>query len=109
MTSPQLVRSVARPPNDYKLTLLYDTEDSVTPVGSLVISSEEDVPLSSGQEDRPKVRKCDPRPRGQPRPTDVSEYVPTPRERPVDVPVYKPTPRESLVDDPTLRVGPAGR
>ena len=42
--------------NDYKLTLSYDTEDSVTPVGSLVISSEEDVPLSSGQEDRPKVR-----------------------------------------------------
>ena len=64
--------------NEYKLTLSSDTEDSVTPVGSLVISSEKDVPLSSGQEDRRKVRKRDPRPRGQPRPTDVSEYVPTP-------------------------------
>ena len=92
--------------NDYKLTLSSDTDDSVTPLGSLVISSEEDVPLSSGQEDRRKVRKRDPRPRGQPRPTDVSEYVPTPGERPVDVPAYKPTPRERPVDDPTLRVGP---
>ena len=45
--------------NDYKLTLSYDTEDLITPVGSLVLSSEEDVPLSSGQEDRRKVRKRD--------------------------------------------------
>ena len=73
--------------NDFKLTLSYNTEHSINPVGSIVFSSEEDVPLSSGQEDRCKVRKRDPRPRGQPRPTDVPEYVPTPRERPVDVPV----------------------
>ena len=78
--------------NDYKVILSSDTEDSVTPVGSLVISSEEDVPLSSGQEDIRKVCKRDPHPRGQPRPTNVSEYVPTPGERPVNVPVYKPTP-----------------
>ena len=32
--------------NDYKLTLSYDMEDSVTPVGSIVFSSEEDVPLT---------------------------------------------------------------
>ena len=75
-------------------------------MGSIVFSSEEDVPLSSGQEDRRKVRRRDPRPRGQPRLTDVPEYVLTPRERPVDVPVYKPTPRERPVDDPTLRVRP---
>ena len=92
--------------NYYKLTLSYDTEDSITPVGSIVFSSEEDVPLSSGQEDRRKVCKCDPRPRGQPRPTDIPEYVPKPRERPVDVPVYEPTPRERPVDEPTLRVWP---
>ena len=92
--------------NDYKLTLSYDKEDSITPVGSIVFSSEEDVPLSSGQEDRRKVRKRDPHPGGQPRPTDVPEYVPTPRERPVDVPIYKPTPRERPVDEPTLRVWP---
>ena len=101
-------------------------------MGSIVFSSEEDVPLSSGQEDRRKVRKCDPRPRGQPRPTDVPEYVPTPRERPVneptlrvwpvDVLAYEPTPRERPVDDqiceprtlvrpidgPTLRERPVG-
>ena len=47
--------------NDYKLTLSYDTEDSITPVGSIVFSSEEDVPLSSGQEDRRKVHKREPR------------------------------------------------
>ena len=92
--------------NDFKLTLSYNTEDSITPVGSIVFSSEEDIPLSSGQEDRRKVRKRDPRPRGQPRPTDVPKYVPTPRERPVDVPVYKPTPRERPVDDLMLRVRP---
>ena len=37
-------------PLDFKVTLLYDLEDSITPVGSIVFSSEED-PLSSGQED----------------------------------------------------------
>ena len=83
--------------NDYKLTLSYDTEDSITPVGSIVFSSEEDVPLSSGQEDRRKVRKQDPRQKDQPGPTEVPKYVPKPRERPVDVPVYKPTPRDRPV------------
>ena len=48
-------------PHDFKVTLLYDSEDSDTPVGSIVFSSDEDVPLSSGQEDRRKVRKRDPR------------------------------------------------
>ena len=84
--------------NDYKLTLSYDTEDSITPVGSIVFSSEEDVPLSSGQEDRRKVRKREPRRKDQPGPTEVPEYVPKPMESPVDVPVYKPTPRDRPVD-----------
>ena len=92
--------------NDYKLKISYDTEDSITPVGSIVFSSEEDVPLSSGQEDRRKVRKQDPRENDQPGPTGVPEYVPTPREGPADVPVYKPTPRDRPVDGPTLRVRP---
>ena len=87
--------------NDYKLTLSYDTADSITPVGSIVFSSEEDVPLSSGQEDRRKVRKREPCRKDQPGLTEVPEYVPKPRERPVDVPVYKPT-----VDGPTLGVRP---
>ena len=78
-------------PHDFKLTLSYDTEDSVTPVGSIVFSSDEDA-LNFGQEDRRKVRKCDPRPMKQPRPTDVPAYEPTPRERPTNVPAYEPTP-----------------
>ena len=52
------------------MTLLYDSEDSDTRVGSIVFSSDEDVPLSSGQEDRRKVRKRDHRPVSQPVPTD---------------------------------------
>ena len=108
-------------PHDFKVTLLYDSEDSITPVGSIVFSSEEDVLLSSGQKDRRKVRKRDPRPMNQPRLTDVQEYEPTPREtpgdvtvyeptpreRPVDVSVYGRTPRERPVDEPTLRGRPA--
>ena len=90
-------------PHDFKVTRLYDSEDSITPVGSIVFSSGEDVPLSSGQEDRRKVRKRDPRPMNQPGPTDVPEYEPLPRERPGDVPVYEPTLRERQVDDPRLR------
>ena len=48
-------------PQDFKVTLLYNSEDSCTPVGSIVSSSDEDLPLSPGQEDRRKVRKRDTR------------------------------------------------
>ena len=67
---------------------------SITPVGSIVFSSDEDVPLSSGQEDRRKVRRREPCRNDQPGLTEVPEYVPEPKERPVDIPIYKPTPRE---------------
>ena len=67
-------------------------------MGSIVFSSEEDVPLSSCQEDRRKVRKRDPRPVSQPEPTDgpASEPKPepTPRERPVEIKT------DSLIDIP---------
>ena len=96
-------------PHDFRVTLLYDSDDSDTPVGSIVFSSEEEVPLSFGQEDRRKVRKHDPRPMKQPRPTDVPAYAPTARERPVDVPVYEPTPRERPVDDPGYEPTPRDR
>ena len=96
-------------PHDFKVTLLYDSEDSDTPVGSIEFSSDEDVLLSSGQEDQRKVRKRDPRPMNQPRPTDVPAYEPTPRERPVDVPVYEPTPRERPVDVPAYEPTPRER
>ena len=79
--------------NDYKLTMSIEAAHSITPVGSIVFSSDEDVPLSSGQEDRRKVRRWEPCQNDQPGPTEVPEYVPEPRERPVDIPIYKPTPR----------------
>ena len=98
-----------RSPHDFKVTLLYDSEDSDTPVGSIVFSSDEDVPMNFGQEDRRKVRKRDLRPMNQPRPTDVPAYEPTPRERPVDVPAYEPTPRERPVDVPAYEPTPRER
>ena len=91
------------------MTLLYDSEDLDTPVGSIVFSSDEDAPLNFGQEDRCKVRKRDPRPMNQPRPTDVPAYEPTPRERPVDAPGCEPTPRERPVDVPMYEPTPRER
>ena len=44
-------------PQDFKVTLMCDSEDLCTPVGSIVFSSDEDLPLSPGQEDRRKVRR----------------------------------------------------
>ena len=81
-------------PQDCKVTLLYDSKDSDTPVGSIVFSSDEDVPLSPGQEDRRKVRKRDPRPVSQPEPTDGPASEPKPRERPVEMKT------DSLIDKP---------
>ena len=86
--------------NDYKLTMPIETAHSITPVGSIVFSSDDDVPLSSGQEDRRKVRRQDPCR------NDRVEYVPKPRERPVDIPIYKPTPRDRPVDGPIIGVRP---
>ena len=88
--------------NDYKM----DTALSITPAGSIVFSSEEDVPSSSGQEDRRKVRRREPCQNNQPGPTEVPEYVPEPRERPVDIPIYTPTPRDRPVNGPTIGVKP---
>ena len=41
--------------NDYKLTVPTESTHSITPVGSIVFTSDDEVPLSSGQEDRCKV------------------------------------------------------
>ena len=49
-------------PQDYKVTLLCNSDDSRTPVGSVRFSSEEDHPLSSCQDDRRKVHKRNNRP-----------------------------------------------
>ena len=79
---------------------------SITLVGSIVFSSDEDVPLSSGQEDRRKVRRRDPCRNDQPGLTEAPEYVPEPKERPVDIPIYKPTPRDRPVNGPIIGARP---
>ena len=82
-------------PLDFKVTLLYDSEDSCTPVGSIVFSSDEDLPLSPGQEDRSKVRKRDTQNLSQPGLIDGPATEPTPRERLVE------TRTDPLMDKPT--------
>ena len=74
--------------NDYKLTLPTESPHSITPVGSIVFSSDDDVPLCSGQEDRRKVRRRDVDEDVPPGPNEVLEYVPMPRKKPVDIPIY---------------------
>ena len=82
-------------PQDFKVTLLYDSEDSCTPVGSIVLfSSDEDLPLSPGQEDRRKVQRRDTRPLSQRGLIDGPATEPTPMERPVE------TETDSLMDKP---------
>ena len=81
-------------PQDFKVTPMYDLEDSCTPVGSIVFSSDEDLPLSPGQEDRRKVRKHNTRPLSQSGLIDGPATEPTPVERPVK------TKTDSLMDKP---------
>ena len=81
-------------PQDSKATLLYDSEDLCTPVGSIVFSSDEDLPLSPSQGDRHKVRKRDTRPLSQPGLIDGPATEPTPMERPVEMET------DSLMDKP---------
>ena len=93
--------------NDYKLTLPTESTHSITSVGSIVFSSDDDVPFSSGQEDRRKVGRREVGQNDRPGPNEVPEYVPKPREEPVDIPIYKPTPRDRPVDGPIIGVRPA--
>ena len=67
-------------------------------MGSIVFSSDEDVPLSPGQEDRRKVRKRDPRPVSQPGLTDGPASEPTPEPTPTERPVEMKI--DSLIDKP---------
>ena len=89
-------------PQDFKVTLLYDSEHSCTPVGSIVFSSDEDLPLSPGQEDRRKVRKRNTQPLSQPGLIDGSATEPTPMERPVE------TKTDTLMDKPPEAELPVG-
>ena len=94
--------------NDYKLPRSIESAHSITQVGSIVFSSDDDVPLSSGQEDRRKVRRRKLCQNDQPGPTEVPEYLPKPRERAVDIPIYNPTPWDRPVDGPIIGVRPVG-
>ena len=93
--------------NDYKVTLPTKSTHSVTPVGSIVFSSDDDVPLYAGQEDRRKVQRRDVDEDGLPGPNEVLEYVPISRKKPVDIPIYIPTPRDRPVGVPIMGVRPA--
>ena len=93
--------------NDYRLTLLTDSSNSITPVGSIVSFSDDDLPLCSDQEDKRKVQRRDLDDDVPPGPTEVPEYIPMSRQKPVKVPMYTPTPRDQLVKVPIQRVRPA--
>ena len=93
--------------NDYRLTLLTDSSNSLTPVGSIVSFSDDDLPLDSDQEDTRKVQRRDLDDDVQPGPTEVPEYIPLSKQKPVKAPVYTPTPRDRLVKVPISGVRPA--
>ena len=85
-------------PQNFKVTLLYDSEDSNTTVGSIEFSSDEDIPLNPGQKDRRKVRKRDPGPVNQPELTDGPASEPKPEPMPRERPVKMKS--DSLIDKP---------
>ena len=89
------------------MTLATESAHSITPAGSIVISSDDDVPLCFGQEDRRKVQRRDAVEDGLPGPNEVLEYVPIQRKKSVDIPIYTPTPRDRPVEVPIVRVRPA--
>ena len=89
------------PPQDLKVTLLYDSDDLCTPVGSIVFSSDEDLPLCPGQDDRHKVCKRNSRPSSRSELLDRPANEPARIEKSVDMNndsmTYKPP-----VDDSKL-------
>ena len=93
--------------NDYRLTLLTDSSNSITPVGSIVSFSDDDLPLESDQEDTRQVQRRDLDDDVPPGPSGVPEYIPLSGQKPVEDPIYTPTPRDKLVRVPISRVSPA--
>ena len=94
-------------PSDYRSTLATESAHSITPVWSIAISSDDDVPLCFDQEDRRKVQRRDVVENGLPGPNEVMEYVSIQKTKPVDIPIYTPTPRDRPVEVPIVRVRPA--
>ena len=85
---------VDAPPQDLKVTLLYDSDDSCTPVGYIVFSSDEGLPLSPGQDDRRKVCKRNSQPSSRSELLDRPANEPARIEKSVDMNndsmMYKP-------------------
>ena len=85
---------VDAPPQDLKVTLLYDSDDLCTPVGSIVFSSDEDLPLSSGQDDWRNVCKRNSQPSSRSELLDRPANKPASIEKSVDMNndsmMYKP-------------------
>ena len=105
---------------DYRLSLLTDSSLSVTPVGSILSFSDDDLPLDSDgeltREDTRRVQTRDVTNDAPPGPTVVPEFIPlsaqTPVEepvctpvgpdRPVGVPINKDPPADDVMFDPML-------
>ena len=83
-------------PQDFKVTLLCNSDDSCNPVGSIMFSSEEDPPLSPGQDDRQKVRKRNIRPSCR------SELMDRPANEPARVEKSVDMKKDSLMDKPPV-------
>ena len=85
---------VDAPPQDLKVTLLYDSDGLCTPVGSIVFSSDEGLPLSPGQDDRRKVHKRNSQPSSRSELLDRPANEPAKIEKSVDMnndsTMYKP-------------------
>ena len=92
--------------NEYRLTLSTDSSNSMTPVGSIVSFSDDDLPLESDQEDTHQVLRRD-LDDGPPGPSGVPEYIPLSGQKKVEDPIYTLTPRDKLVRVPLSRVSPA--
>ena len=96
---------------DYRLSLLTDSSLSVTPVGSIVSFSDDDLPLDSDGEltweDTRRVQTRDVKDDAPPGPTVVPEFIPLSAQTPVEEPVCTPTAHDRPVRVPINEVPPA--
>ena len=79
---------------DYRLSLLTDSSLSVTPVGSIVSFSDDDLPLDSDgeltREDTRRVQTRDVKDNAPPGPNVVPEFIPLSAQTPVEEPLCTP-------------------
>ena len=96
---------------DYRLSLLTDSSFSVTPVGSIVSFSDDDLPLDSDgeltREDTRRVQTRDVKDNAPPGPNVVPEFIPLSAQTPVEEPVCTPMAPDRPVGVPINEVPPA--